>query len=130
ASSPPCSAASPLHKKGREGRRGRWAVSSSRSTGGRNGKVRILHRHPRGRNRAPRAPRGPAPPPGLRAGAWARRLRGQGQPHLPSLPAHQLAARGKPTSGRRELCPPLGVAAPSTRRRRPPGGKSTADWGG
>ena len=59
----------------------------------------------------PRAPAcGPAPPPRLRAGARPRRIRRQGEPHLPSLPAHQLDRRGGARAGRRGVGAALGVA--------------------
>src|SRR5712692_1734321 len=76
------------------------------------GEIRILQRDPRSWHRPPGAPCGSAPPPCLRAGAGTRRLRGQGDAHLSSLPAQQLAARRDHDARGRRVGAPLGFAAP------------------
>src|SRR2546427_4936472 len=49
---------------------------ATQPAGGTDGKVRVLRRNSRDRNRSPGAPRGSPRPPRLRAGARAGRLRG------------------------------------------------------
>src|SRR5262249_37630599 len=92
-------------------------------TGDRHGEIRVLQWPARGRDRPARAARRSAPAPPVRAGAWPRRLRRQGEPHLSPLPADQLAT-GRDERARR-IRAGLGVAV-APHRRPPPRARGRA----